>query len=241
MLGLVTALQFAPVLFLAPYGGLLAGRFSKRKMLIITQSAAGLLALVLGMLVATNTVQLWMVYAIAAGLGVVNALDNPVRQTFVHELVGHELLGNAVTLNSIELNLSRVIGPAFAGIRRGSVRHGALLHHQRTVVRRGAGLPVHDARRRAAARPSASRRPRGSCAKGSRTPGRRPSCATSLIMMALVGTLTYEFRCRSPLLADITFRGPESAVAGAVALLMSAMGVGAVVGGLVIAGKHPRP
>ena len=115
-LGLVVGLQCAPVLLLASYGGLLADRFPKRRLLLITQSCAGVLALTLGILVATGSVQLWMVYILAFGLGVVNAVDNPVRQTFIHEMVGRSQLTNAVTLNSLIVNMSRVVGPAIAGV-----------------------------------------------------------------------------------------------------------------------------
>jgi MFS family permease len=237
VLGLVTALQFAPVLFLTPYGGLLAGRFSKRKMLIITQSAAGLLALILGVLVATGTVQLWMVYALAAVLGVVNALDNPVRQTFVHELVGHTLLGNAVTLNSVIVNLSRVVGPALAGIV--AAQFGLAPCFIINGLSFGAVLAclfmMRDGELLKAKRvPSA----KGQLREGFAYAWKTPIVRDVLIMMALVGTLSYEFMVSLPLLAHITFHGSEAAVAGEVALLMSAMGLGAVVGGLVTAGRR---
>ena len=115
-LGLVIGLQCAPVLLLASYGGVLADRFSKRRLLVVTQTTTGVLALVLGVLVATGSVRLWMVYILALGLGTVNAIDNPTRQTFIHELVGRSQLSNAITLNSLIVNLSRVVGPAIAGV-----------------------------------------------------------------------------------------------------------------------------
>src|SRR3984893_13623040 len=91
-----TSLQFLPLLLLGPFGGLIADRLDKRKVLYATQGTAGVLALVLGTLAATHSVTLWEVYALAAGLGFVNLFDNPARQTFVSEMVGHELLSNAV-------------------------------------------------------------------------------------------------------------------------------------------------
>ncbi|HEY5506455.1 MAG TPA: MFS transporter, partial [Coriobacteriia bacterium] len=237
VLGLVVALQFAPVLFLAPYGGLLAGRFSKRKLLFVTQSAAGLLALILGVLVLTGTVQLWMIFVLALGLGVVNAVDNPVRQTFVHELVGHTLLGNAVTLNSIIVNLSRVVGPALAGVVAaqfglapcfiinglsfgavlaclGMMRDGELLRAKRVPPEKG------------------------QLREGFAYAWKTPIVRDVLIMMALVGTLSYEFMVSLPLLATITFHASEAVVDGEVALLMAVMGLGAVVGGLLAAGRR---
>jgi len=115
-LGMVTALQYLPILLLGSYGGLIADRFPKRKILYITQSIAGILALILGVLVAANLVQLWTVYALALCLGINTAFDMPARQTIVVELVGETQLKNAVTLYSTLVNLSRIIGPAIAGI-----------------------------------------------------------------------------------------------------------------------------
>jgi len=111
-LGLVVAMQFLPILILGPWGGLIADRFSRRKILYFTQSASALLALILGILVLTHSVHLWMVYILALCFGLVNAIDNPARQIFIVELVGKDKLTNAVSLNSVENNLSRVIGPA---------------------------------------------------------------------------------------------------------------------------------
>jgi len=114
-LGVVTALQFLPMLLFGTYGGLLADRVDKRRLLYATQSAAGLLALALGLLTANGAVRLWEVFVLATGLGFVNMIDNPARQTFVLELVGRDDLPNAVSLNSVVMNGARVIGPALAG------------------------------------------------------------------------------------------------------------------------------
>ncbi len=114
-LGVVTALQFAPTLALSFYGGLLADRYDKRRMLMITQAVLGLLALALALLVATGGIALWQVFALALALGVVSSLDTPARQSFVPEMVGPALLGNAVSLNSTVFNGARLIGPAVAG------------------------------------------------------------------------------------------------------------------------------
>ena len=114
-LGLVTALQFAPVLFLSLHGGVLADRFDKQKVLIGTNIAGGISAGVLGLLVTTHHVRLWHVFLLSFLLGVSNAVDNPVRQSFVAEVVGHSDLGNAVSLNSANFNAGRLIGPAVSG------------------------------------------------------------------------------------------------------------------------------
>jgi MFS family permease len=101
---IATSLQFVPLLLLGPFGGLIADRLDKRKVLYATQGTAGVLALALGLLVATHSVLLWEVYALAGVLGVVNLFDNPARQTFVFELVGNDLLPNAISLNSVLIN-----------------------------------------------------------------------------------------------------------------------------------------
>src|SRR5215210_8083541 len=113
-LGLITALQFGPSL-LSMVGGVLADRYDKRRLLMITQTLMGLLALVLGILVATDVIALWHVFVLAAGLGLVAAVDVPIRQSFVSELVGTGLVTNAVSLNSTIFNGARLVGPALAG------------------------------------------------------------------------------------------------------------------------------
>jgi MFS family permease len=115
-LGLITALQFGPSLLLSMYGGVLADRYPKRRVLMVTQALMGLLALLLGLLVATGTVALWHVFLLAAGLGAVSAIDAPVRQAFVSEMVGPDLLANAVSLNSTIFNGARLVGPSLAGL-----------------------------------------------------------------------------------------------------------------------------
>ena len=114
-LGAITALQFGPTLVFSFYGGVLADRYDKRRMLLATQAVMGVLALGLAVLVATGGIALWHVFALALGLGVVSALDTPARQAFVSEMVGPANLANAVSLNSTVFNGARLIGPAAAG------------------------------------------------------------------------------------------------------------------------------
>lgn len=115
ILGIVTALQFLPALFLSLPAGKLADRRNKRKLLIITNIIAGSAALILGVLVVTDLVQIWHVMALAVLLGVSSAIDAPIRQSFVPELVGREDLPNAIGLNSANFNAGRLVGPAIAG------------------------------------------------------------------------------------------------------------------------------
>src|SRR4051812_14821200 len=114
--GITTGLQFAPFLLFGLYGGVLADRYPKRRTLVITQVVMCLLALVLGLLDVTGTVALWHVYGLAFALGIASAIDGPVRQAFVTEIVGPSLLPNAVGLNSATFNAARVLGPAAAGL-----------------------------------------------------------------------------------------------------------------------------
>ncbi|MGY1633877.1 MFS transporter [Geodermatophilus sp. SYSU D01186] len=119
-LGLITALQFGPTLLLSMYGGVLADRYAKRRVLVVTQALMGLLALVLGVLVAADGIELWHVFVLAGALGSVSAVDAPVRQAFVSEMVGPELLTNAVSLNSTIFNGARLVGPSIAGLLIGA-------------------------------------------------------------------------------------------------------------------------
>ena len=115
MLGLVTAIQFLPAMLLSLYGGLLADRFSKRKLLLLTNTGAGLSSVVLGLLVVTKSVELWHVFALALLLGIFTAIDSPIRVSFTSELVGKDDLANAVSLNSANFNVGRLVGPALSG------------------------------------------------------------------------------------------------------------------------------
>ena len=114
-LGFVTTLQFLPVTILSLYGGVLADRLPKRRTLIVTQTLLLIQAAIFGFLVGTNTIQLWHLYVLAISQGIVSAIDTPVRQAFVVEMVGRDELINAVALNSMTFNGARIIGPAVAG------------------------------------------------------------------------------------------------------------------------------
>src|ERR671918_52362 len=113
--GLTVALQFLPMLVLAPWGGLLADRMPKLRLLLITQSLMALPAIALWALTVGGSVQVWMVYALVLARGLVNAIDNPARQSFAIELVGAERVVNAVSLNSVVVHTARILGPAAAG------------------------------------------------------------------------------------------------------------------------------
>ncbi len=231
-LGLVAGAQFLPILLLAPYGGLLADRMDKRRLLIATQVALGAIALTLGVLTVTGAVELWMVIALALALGLVTACDNPARQSFAQEMVGAGDLRNAVSLNSVLVNSARAVGPAVAGVLIATVGTGLCFLINAAsyiaVVVALAGMDV------AALRPAprAAREPR-QVRQGLSYVAHTPDLLVPLMMLAVVGTLAYEFQVVLPLLAEGTFGGG----AGTYGLLTSAMGAGAIVGGLVVAGR----
>lgn len=231
-LGLTTALQSLPILFLGPYGGVIADRFSKRKILTITQSISGVLALIVGMLVATNLVQVWMVYILAFSLGMVNVFDNPTRQTFVMELVGPEHIRNAVTLYSTLVNLARIIGPAIAAALIAAFGLAPCFFingFSFIAVVIMLGLMHPDELITSPPAPSA----RGQLQEGIRYVLSTPILATTLVMLAIIGTLTFEFQVSLPLLVQFTFKGDASSYA----FLTSAMGFGAAFGGIFFASR----
>ena len=228
------AMQFLPTLFLAPVGGMLADRFDKRNLIIGTQLAAGTLAMTLGVITLTGVVELWMVYALAVGFGTVTALDNPSRQTFVMEMVGADDVSNAVTLNSVVVNAARAVGPAIAGVMIATVGIGACF-----VVNSLSYIAVVIALlliRRGELHPSArSVRAPKQLREGFRYAWNTPILRVTLVMLWIIGTLTYEFSTTLPLLSEFTFGKGATGLA----IMTSLMGVGAVVGGLVVAAAGP--
>ncbi len=227
---IATSLQFLPLLLLGPFGGLIADRVDKRKVLYVTQATAGILALVLGVLVVSHAVSLWQVYLLAAGLGFVNLFDNPARQTFVSEMVGLDLLPNAVSLNSVLINSARVIGPAIGGILIITVGVATCFFINAASY---AAVIVALAMMRAS---ELYRRPGVARAKGQVREGLRYVWATDdlklpLLAMAVVGVFAFNFTVTLPLLAKFTFDGGG----GLYSWFMVAMGAGAVVGGLATA------
>lgn len=229
-LGLVVALQTLPVLLLGPYGGVVADRVDKRRLMVLLQSAMGVQALILGVLTVTGMVQLWQIGALAMLLGLNNAFENPARQSFMLELVGQEDLRNAVSLNSVLVNVARSIGPAVAGVLIATVGEGVcFLLNAASFIAVVTSLMLLD---RSALRPSASSgRAPGQLREGLRYIKRTPELAVPLAMMALVGCLAYEFQVTLPVMAR---QGLHVGAAG-YGFMTAAMGIGAVAGGLVVA------
>jgi MFS family permease len=232
--GFVIAAQTLPVLLFGPAGGVLVDRYDARRLLLCTQLLGGVQALGLGLLTVTGTVHLWMVYALAVSYGFVQLIDMPARQTFALEIVGPELLTNAVTLNSINMNAARVIGPSFAaaliawlGIGECFLINSATFGAVILAIVLMDLSQLHRARR--------EHRHRGQLVEGLAYVWHTTELRVPLIVMTVIGTLTYEFSVSLPAMAEVTFHGG----AATYGLMTSAMGLGAVLGGLLTASR-PR-
>jgi MFS family permease len=232
-LGVTAALQFTPMLLFGSFGGLIADRLDKRKLLLGTQVTAGLLALALGIITAAGAAALWNVYLLALLLGCVNVVDNPARQTFVLEMVGRDDLQNAVGLNSVVMNTSRVVGPAIGGILIATVGLTAcfFLNAASYVAVIVALLLMNSA---ALQRQPTVARQRGQVREGYRYVWTRPDLRAQLAMMAVIGTLAFNFQVLLPLLSTRTF----GLGAGGFGGLSAALGIGAVGGGLAAASRR---
>jgi MFS family permease len=232
VLGVIVALQTLPVLLLGPYGGVVADRVDKRRMMIGLQSMMGVQALILGVLTVAGEVQVWQIGILAAMLGLNNAFENPARQSFMMELVGPEHLRNAVSLNSVLVNVARAIGPAVAGILIATVGDGECF-----LINAASFIPVvftltsMDRTQLATVPPTP--RARGQLREGLRYIRSTPTLAAPLLMMAIAGCLTYEFQVSLPVMAD---RGLRVGATG-FGFMTAAMGIGAVAGGLFVAAR----
>lgn len=238
-LGVVTALQFTPVLLLTLLSGRMADRYDKRVLLVIANAAWGGLAMAMSLLVVTDLVKLWHVFVFAALLGVANAVENPVRQSFVSELVGTTLLPNALSLSSATFNTARIVGPALAGLGIASFDIGPVfvisaiatlaplwgLARIRTADLYREGLPP--ARDRAAAR----------VIDGLRYVGRRPDLLLPMGLMMIAGLVLFNFQITLAALAKTTFNTD----AASFGLFTTALATGSLVGALASGARRSRP
>lgn len=226
-LGLVTAIQWLPILVLGAWAGVMADRLDKRRLLIFTNVSSSVLSLILGVLTVTGVVTLWMVIVDALLLGVVTALDNPARQTFTMEMVGRERIANAVSLNTATFTTARVVGPAVAGLMISTVGIGPCF-----LLNGISFLPVTFAlitMDRSKLRPSEQVvRAKGQVREGLRYVRSVPVLRTLLLMMAVIGTLQYNFAVLLPVLAKETFAGD----AGTLGLIGASIGIGMFAGSM---------
>jgi MFS family permease len=228
--GVVMALQFGPQLLMLPLSGFAADHLDRRKLLIATQAAMGLLALGLGLLTVTGLVQLWHVYVFAFLLGCAAAFDAPARQTFVSDLVGETDLSNAVALNSTSFNVARMIGPAVAGILIASVGTGwVFLINAASFVAVLCSLGfLRVGELHIGSRPA---RTRGNLLEGFRYVWHRPDLKAVLLMLFLIGTFGLNFPIFISTMSVTVFH----AGATEYGLLTSVMAIGSVAGALLAA------
>ncbi len=223
ILGIVLAMPYAAVLPLGLFGGMLADRVDKRKLVIVTQCLFFVVVALLGLLIATDHLRLWVVLVLAGAQGAINAFDNPARQTFTHDMVGRDLLTNALGLNMLAMNTGRVIGPAIAAGLLQVTNVGVLfLVNALSFLAAIAALvlmrtdELHPA-------PLVAREP-GQIRAGFRDAMRNPTIRTALAMLVPVGCLAYNFPVFLPLLGKNTFHMAEDSYS----MFFSAMGLGAM-------------
>jgi len=232
-LGITVALQFVPILFLGPWGGTVVDRLDTRKILYWTQVSGGVIAGLLSIVVFTGLVQLWMIYVCSLLLGLTRVFDNPARQIFASEMVGEEHLKNAISLNSTANNLARAVGPSIGGIIIAVFGIAfCFLFNAFSYIATIYMLYMMDADALRTVQPSPEKR--GRLIEGFRYVRSHHLIRTTLIMMAVIGTFAYEFQVSLPILAQQTFHG----TAPDYAALMTAFGIGSVIGGLFAAGRR---
>jgi MFS family permease len=228
--GITTALQFLPMLLFGLYGGVLADRYPKRKILLCTQAALGILGLILAALTLSGVVHVWHVYTIAFLLGVVTVVDNPTRQTFVVEMVGPSIVRNAVSLNAANFQAARLVGPAVAGVLITAVGSGsAFLINGLSFIAPLTGLLLM----RTADLHKIERAPRGKgqLREGLRYVAGRPELIWPIVLVGFIGTFGFNFPIWLSAFANKVFHSG----AGTYGLLNSLMAAGSLIGALLAA------
>jgi MFS family permease len=235
-LGLVTALQFTPTLLFGLWGGVLADRYDKRRLLLVAQAAMGLQALALGLLDVTGVVALWHVFLLAALLGTTSAMEIPVRQSFVVEMVGREDLANALSLNSATFNSARIVGPAVAGLMINWIGTGPVfLANAASVLAVMSGLVMM--RPAELYRSPPLGRAKGQLREGLRYVRSRADLVVPMLLVFVVGTFGLNFQITLALMAKEVFdRG-----AGSYGLLSTSLAVGSLAGALLSTLRRHRP
>lgn len=229
-LGLATAAQFLPVLVLGAWAGVVADRVDRHRFLLATQVAFALVAVSFTVLMFLDAATLPVIYGLSALHGVITALDNPARRSFVVEMVSERDVPNAVGLNSALMTGSRVLGPALGGlvITAFGARWAFAVNSVTYLAVISALVSIDRSLLRSAPRVA---RGRGQLREGFRYVWRTPELRLPLILLTVIGTLTFEFQVTLPLLAERTFDGD----AGTFTLLYSMMSLGSLVGALLIA------
>ena len=231
-LGFLIALQFLPLLLFGTFGGVIADRYAKRNIFLITQSILAVTAVLHGLFVIFNLQAIWMIYVLALCMGFVTAVENPTKQTFIFEMVGKNSIKNAIALNSVMVNTARVIGPAIAAILVPTVGLAAcfFLNAFSYIAVLFVLFKINPRELHTGTKLT---KVKGQLSKGLRYVNATPSLRNILLMMLLIGTFTYEFPVILPLFAEFTFKNPSTGYA----YLMTGMGSGAVLGGLFAASR----
>jgi MFS family permease len=237
-LGIINALQFGPSLLLSMYGGVLGDRYPKRRVLQMTQALMGVLALVLGLLVATGQIELWHTFVLAGALGAVSAIDAPVRQAFVSEMTGPTMLANAVSLNSTMFNGARLIGPAVAGLliggSGGNTAPAFFVNAGSFAFTIGALLAM----RADELHPSPQvAKARGQLRAGIGYVWGRPDLRLAMILAFVIGTFGFNYGVTIPLMARQQF----GLGATAYGLLSTFFAIGSLSGALLSTRRSSRP
>src|ERR1700745_633192 len=235
-LGLTSAARFLPMFVFGPVGGVFADRMDRKRVLSLPQSLSGLLAAVFAVTVATHSIRLWVVYLLAIALGFVNVFDNPARQSFISEMVSAQDLPNAVTLNSVAMNMARVFGAALGGVIAAAI--GLALCFTCNALSFAAVLVSLAGMRTSELFPAERvARQKRQVRQGLRYVRNTPELLIPLVMIAVIGTLAWEFQVTLPPMASKVFHGG----AASYGVMASVMGGGAVVGGLISAARsRPR-
>ncbi|MFG3498716.1 MFS transporter [Streptomyces sp. NPDC047928] len=228
--GVTTALQFLPMLLFGLYGGVIADRYPKRRLLVLSQGALGLCGLALAVLTLSGHVQVWHVYLVAFLLGMVTVVDNPARQTFVSEMVGPDRLRNAVSLNSANFQSARLVGPAVAGLLIASIGSGwaFLVNGLSFFAPLTALLLMRPAELHKAAR---APRGKGQLREGLRYVAGRPELIWPIALVGFIGTFGFNFPIWLTAFSDGIFH----VGAGTYGFLNTLMAVGSLAGALLSA------
>ncbi|KAB2354894.1 MFS transporter [Actinomadura montaniterrae] len=235
-LGITTGLQFLPLLLFGLWGGVIADRYPKRRVLMLTQVSMGALALVLGVLTVTGQAQVWHVYLLAFGLGLATVVDNPTRQSFVVEMVGKRDLPNAIALNSATFNGARLLGPAVAGVLIAVIGTGPVFLVNAASF--GAVLLGLYAMRESELHDSGTvKRAKGQLREGLRYVRGRRDLVLVLVMVGFVATFGMNFQMTTALVAKEVFHSGASSFG----LASSMLALGALTGALLAARRSTRP
>ncbi|MEU4834440.1 MFS transporter [Streptosporangium sp. NPDC023615] len=235
-LGVTVALQFLPLMLFGLWGGVLADRYPKRRLLLVAQSLMGLLALTMGVLTVTGSAQVWQVYVMAFSVGLLACVEVPTRQAFVVEIVGREDLPNAIALNSSSFNLARVVGPAVAGVLIHALGGTGpiFMINALSFVAVISGLLLMRTRELTASEPVP--RGKGQLREGVRYVMGRPELLMPILLLGFVSLFTQSFSMSIALMSREVFRAGASSFG----IASSMFAVGALAGGLMAA-RRVRP